>query len=210
MSDKHKETRVWFSLQEAAQQLGVHPTTLRRWADDGEIPVMLTPGGHRRFAVADVERFAEERRRLRMVPGIERLWAEQALHHARSEVEIHRDKHWLQALGDKEHEPYRVLGRRMMGIILQYVSHSEGGDSLLNEARAIGAEYAHHTAQLGLPVTSALEAAMFFRDSMVEVAIQLPEHAHLRPEANTNLLRRTNAVLNVVQLAMVEAYNRNA
>ncbi|MBF8286101.1 MAG: DNA binding domain protein, excisionase family [Anaerolineales bacterium] len=69
----------WVSIKEAAQWLGVHPTTLRRWVDAGEIPVMLTPGGHRRFSVSDIERFAEERRRLRTVSGLERIWAEQAL-----------------------------------------------------------------------------------------------------------------------------------
>ena len=41
--------QIWLTLSEAAEQLGVHPTTLRRWADNGDIPVSVTPGGHRRF-----------------------------------------------------------------------------------------------------------------------------------------------------------------
>src|SRR3990172_2989793 len=83
------------SLKQAAQHLGVHPTTLRRWADTGEIPVMLTPGGHRRFAVSDIERFTEERRRLRVISGLEKVWADQALTQARKEIISHRDEHWL-------------------------------------------------------------------------------------------------------------------
>ena len=67
------ETDGWLSLKQAADRLGIHPTTLRRWADSGEIPVMLTPGGHRRFAISDIERFSEEHRRMRMVAGLEHL-----------------------------------------------------------------------------------------------------------------------------------------
>ena len=40
----------WLSLTEASRILGVSGATLRRWADDGRVPVFTTPGGHRRFS----------------------------------------------------------------------------------------------------------------------------------------------------------------
>jgi len=42
-------------LAEAAEMLGVHPETLRRWADEGKVPYVRTPGGERRFASEDIE-----------------------------------------------------------------------------------------------------------------------------------------------------------
>ena len=48
----------WLSLGPASRILGVDPDTLRRWADMGRIGVYLTPGGHRRFAKAEIERLA--------------------------------------------------------------------------------------------------------------------------------------------------------
>ena len=39
----------WLSLSEASALLGVHASTLRRWADSGRVPCQRTPGGHRRF-----------------------------------------------------------------------------------------------------------------------------------------------------------------
>jgi hypothetical protein len=142
-----------------------------------------------------------------MVSGLEQLWAEQALGQTRQEIQTHRDDQWLAAFDPLQREAKRVLGRRLMGIILQYISLSEGGDDLLEEAGAIGREHAAHALHLGLPLTEALQAALFFRDVLIEVAIQLPETAHVRPEANTRLLRRINTVLNTVQLAIAEYYD---
>jgi excisionase family DNA binding protein len=45
----------WFSLSQAAKQLGVHPSTVRAWADHGYIPSQRTQGGHRRFRRYDIE-----------------------------------------------------------------------------------------------------------------------------------------------------------
>lgn len=55
MKPMHAESREYLRLSEAAAALGVHPDTLRRWADKGRVPVTRTPGGERRFARADVE-----------------------------------------------------------------------------------------------------------------------------------------------------------
>ena len=202
------ETKEWLPLKQAANRLGVHPTTLRRWADGGDIPVMLTPGGHRRFAVVDIERFAEEHRRLRMVAGLEQIWAEQAIKQTRTEIVSHQGEHWLAVFSDEDRERKRLMGRKLMGLMLQYISLNDGGDDLLEEARVIGHQHAENALGLGLPLVEVIQAMLFFRDTMVEVAIQLPEVAHVRPEANTRLLRRINTLLNTVQLAMAETFDQ--
>lgn len=40
---------------EAARMAGVGPTAVKRWADQGLLPCIRTPGGHRRFSRAGVE-----------------------------------------------------------------------------------------------------------------------------------------------------------
>src|SRR6266581_4868718 len=49
------QTEEWLSLRDAADLLGMHPATVRLWADRNEIPSRRTSGGHRRFRRADVE-----------------------------------------------------------------------------------------------------------------------------------------------------------
>jgi excisionase family DNA binding protein len=39
---------------EAAELLGVNRATLQRWAREGRIPVVLTPGGRRRYRRSDL------------------------------------------------------------------------------------------------------------------------------------------------------------
>jgi DNA-binding transcriptional MerR regulator len=43
------EDLMWLPPRVAAEKYGVHPKTLARWADEGLIHAIMTPGGHRRY-----------------------------------------------------------------------------------------------------------------------------------------------------------------
>jgi excisionase family DNA binding protein len=59
---KHTETEDdMLSISAAAQIIGVHVDTLRRWEEAGRIIVRRTPTGHRRYRRADVEAILEQR-----------------------------------------------------------------------------------------------------------------------------------------------------
>jgi excisionase family DNA binding protein len=47
----------WLTLGEAARFLGVAQSTIRKWADEGRVPAIRTPGGHRRFRRGELELF---------------------------------------------------------------------------------------------------------------------------------------------------------
>ena len=184
MTSENKPSKQWLSLNEAARQLGVHPVTLRRWADDRAIAVMVTPGGHRRFAVAEIDRFSEERQRQRVVSGIEQMWADQVLDETRRQISAKPDAAWLSTFDEPQRERKRILGRQLLSITLTYISLKEGGEDLLNRARAIGREHALDGLQMGLSLVEALRIILFFRDMMFQVALQLPEVAHVKAEVN--------------------------
>lgn len=50
----------YLTPHEAATRLMVSPVTLRHWALAGKLAFATTPGGHRRFAEDEVERFAAQ------------------------------------------------------------------------------------------------------------------------------------------------------
>jgi twitching motility two-component system response regulator PilH len=53
-ADKGNE---WLTLGQAAAFLGAAQSTVRKWADGGQLPAFYTPGGHRRFRRGDLEAF---------------------------------------------------------------------------------------------------------------------------------------------------------
>jgi putative resolvase len=44
---------------EAQKRYGYHPKTLSRWADEGKIQYIKSPGGHRRYLIESLERLVE-------------------------------------------------------------------------------------------------------------------------------------------------------
>ena len=63
----------WLTIHEACAFLGVDQSTLRRWSDTGKVPVFRTPGGHRRYAEADLRALVGEGPRLQERPRVSRL-----------------------------------------------------------------------------------------------------------------------------------------
>lgn len=206
MANLLPETEQWLTLSKAAQHLNVHPTTLRRWADNGDILFMLTPGGHRRFSSTDIQDFANGRRQLRRTQGVEEMWAERALIETRQQIAAKQDRPWLANHDADRREEHRVLGRQLMGLTLQYVSNPDSNGNILEQARVVGLAYGRLAREENLPLTDALQAAMFFRDMLIEVALQLPEETRIQPQANVQLMRRINKLLNTVNLAIAELY----
>jgi excisionase family DNA binding protein len=59
MNDDLKQ-KVYLTPNEVAQWMMVSPITVRGWAQKGLLQAEVTPGGHRRFRSAEVERFARQ------------------------------------------------------------------------------------------------------------------------------------------------------
>jgi len=208
---------AFLTLSAASRLLGVHSTTLRRWADAGSVPVYITPGGHRRFARADIEAMLSRSmttqplapRQGLMSTLTQRAWAQ-----ARTELErVEQTPAWLQSLGDEERDNWRRVSQQLMGIVLRYVGSQEyeqNEHELLEQARAIGMEYARNVRRMNLPLSKALEAALFFRDLLVSAVMDLPENSTMRAENTAQLLRRISGVLNVVQIAVASEYEDDA
>jgi excisionase family DNA binding protein len=67
-----RDTDDVITLPAAARLLGVGPTTLKRWSDQGRIPHTRTPGGHRRFlrsVILDFRALVDPRAGVGQTPG---------------------------------------------------------------------------------------------------------------------------------------------
>jgi excisionase family DNA binding protein len=50
------------NVGKAATYLGVSAASLRKWSNDGLVPVYRTPGGQRRYSVEDLDEFMRSMR----------------------------------------------------------------------------------------------------------------------------------------------------
>ena len=207
MPEPGAQAHSLLTIGEAARRLGVHISTLRRWADNGDIPYSLTPGGHRRFDPAEVAAFLEQRRQSRRPVAIEQSWAQNVLTVTRRRLAEHSGEPWLGENGGWR-EQHRRIGRELMGLTLQFIFADEGDTAyFLDEAHKIGRRYGQLSTQAGLSLSEVLSAAIFFHDMLVETALQPVESVRVRPQASLRLLRRINALLNTVHLAIAEEYD---
>ena len=206
-SSETEETR-WLTLGEAADRLRVHRTTLRRWADEGQIPFMLTPGGHRRFASSDVDHLSERRHSVKRIGPVERMWANQALDRVRKQMMAQRDEDWVEQHDSDARNRGRELGQRLMALALKYLTSEEAGEEVTTQAHELGIEYGRHAHELEMPLSKALQVSMYFRDALVSAAIELPENVRIPQSSQTRLLGRINRLLNTVQLGVAQSYER--
>jgi excisionase family DNA binding protein len=200
------EKTQWLTLTEAAEALRVHPTTLRRWSDSGQIPVFLTPGGHRRFAASDVKHMSVRRHSVRRVGPVERIWADQALTLARKQLANQEQERWLKRHDGAARDRNRQMGHQLMALILEYVTGDDDDDRPVRQARSIGVQYGRASRELGLPLTDALQAAMFFRDTLTTSAVALPDNVRIPIGSQVQLVTRISRIVNEVQLGVADAY----
>jgi excisionase family DNA binding protein len=197
----------WLTLKAAATLLNVHPKTLRRWADEGNIPCMLTPGGHRRFATSDVSDFMGVRKSVDRKEKIAGAWARQAMVAVRGRV---GDAEPLMGhLSDEARQEYRTLGRSLLGLAVKYAAAEQDVETMAAEARSMGRQYARLSQKTGLSVSAALKMSMFFRETVVGSALSMSDDFHVRAHSESELIRRINQLINNVQMAVVEVYDAN-
>jgi excisionase family DNA binding protein len=198
----------WLSLGEASKLLGVHPATLRQWADQGKIPVFRTPGGHRRFAVADVRALLETETKSAARQDLQIL-VQSALGRTRLEVSGGRlkDEPWYERYDEAARKQHRQLGQRLLGLVMHYLNEDHNQAATLQEGLKLGQEYGRLAFDRGLSLTEAVRAFLLFRDFLIESVVQMAGTA-TQPGISdvTDTHRRVNAFANEVLLAMVQTY----
>jgi hypothetical protein len=93
-----------------------------------------------------------------------------------------------------------------MALILEYVTSEEDDERHMQQARAIGRHYGTVSRELGLPLTDALRAAMYYRDTLTTSAIQLPDNVRIPTGSQVRLVSRISEIVNEVQLGVADAY----
>lgn len=195
----------WLSLSEVAEVLGVHPSTVRNWADQGKLPVHRTQGGHRRFRRGEVELWTQSQR-ARTSREVD-LMVQSALGRTRFQISEGRlrEEEWFEKLDEEARKHYRRSGRALLQRLMNYLVSDE--ELAQAEARALGYEYATIGRRCGLNSVQAVHAFLFFRNTLLESMISVYESAAIHsPLAWSDMLRKINAFTDQVLLSLLETF----
>jgi excisionase family DNA binding protein len=197
----------WLSLKAAAEILGVHPGTVRNWADQGDLPVRRTKGGHRRFRRDDIELWMQSRE---SDGGIEPgLVGQNMLRDVRMQIGEGRleNESWYQKLDEDARQQYRLSGRSLVQGLIGHLSSSDG-IGMQAEARSLGYEYASRGRRYGLSSAEATHAFMFFRNMLLDQMFNLYETAGVHSSrAWGDMFRKVNDFTDQIMLTLLETYD---
>jgi len=178
--------RHWLSLRAASRTLEVNRATLRQWADSGRIRVFRTPGGHRRFLKGDIYALLGVKGRPEV--DFERL----ALKRVRRRLHARKvaEQPWYRDLDEEGRAHMRLFGRQLLSLISKAAT-ARRRQELLAEAYNLGLEYGREMVRRNFPLKVALEAFIFFRNSVLEGASSQLLH-HISPLVDQVLLGTTS------------------
>lgn len=166
MARRQPADRDWVGLSEASRLLGVSHATLRRWSDAGRLRVFTTPGGHRRFSRAALERLLPaDRTRRPTLGGAGFTPGRIARTYRRASRDAAPELPWVLTLSDEQRILFRERGQVLAASLLQHVdaTQPETAEHYLKEASVTAEEYGRVAATLGLSLSQTVEAFLRFR-----------------------------------------------
>lgn len=201
----------WLTLGAASALVGVSESTIRRWADAGEIRSFRTSGGHRRVLEEDL------RRLLSSGPG-----------HAMSDsthisdLALARAKRRLGRRGQRPAMPgldaldpdakdrLRLLGRQVVDLFARFIAGgNRAGERFAEDARLIGREYGRTLVGSGVRLTAAVATFNALRVTLEETAAQIAAEAGLATEEAVEAIERVLRLADALLEGMAEVYERS-
>jgi excisionase family DNA binding protein len=205
-------SEAWLSLGPASALLGVDPDTLRRWADAGRVKSFATPGGHRRFARADIDRLQVARRygrrSLAALGATPERFTRAYARSYRTAPPVPRSG----AVDDVSREAFRDEGRRLVETLLAYLDAPDGPrkPEIEAEANAIVNLTARRLVQAGADPVAATGAFVTARGPFLAALESLGRRRSLDAPTLMGLYAEAAALLDRLLLHFVATFHRIA
>lgn len=196
----------WLSLSEVASLLGVHPSTVRSWSNQGHLPAHRTQGGHRRFRRREVDLWIQSHREDGLDEG--HLVVQAALKNIRVKVSEGRleSEGWYGKMDEDARNQYRHSGRALLQGLLESLAAEGEYDN--SEARSLGFEYASRGWRQGLTAAEASLAFLFFRNVLLDAMLTVFEESTIQtPRAWSDIFRKIYRFTDQIQITLLETYD---
>lgn len=200
---------VWLTLGAASELMGVSESTIRRWADAGEIRSYRTSGGHRRILEEDLRHIVANTHAVSSARDTDRI---SDLATARVKRRINpRGRHGqgyasFEGLSDDARDRLRLLGRQLVDLFARYIASDSKRERFTEDARTIGREYGRTLVGEHVGLTAAVGTFNSLRRSLEETASQIATEAGLSTEDAVEAIENILVLADVVLEGMASVY----
>jgi excisionase family DNA binding protein len=197
------------TISEASNLLGVSETALRQWTGEGKIEAFITPGGHRRYSKEDLKKLIGlHQKALGIKDLVSKLEDTAGLHHdiARSFM----NTTWYRQLDHESQENLASLGRRLLDLIIEYVSEPGKREETSQSVREVGQGFGNTLAKLGFPLTDSVEAFILHRTPVLNAATDLMKKRGIFAGRIVGTIPQVGKVMDQALVALVEAHQKYA
>ena len=212
MPDSGRAVQNWLTLGSASELLGVSESTIRRWADAGDVRSYRTRGGHRRILEEDLRQLVTAHAGAAPSRDTDRI----------SDIAIGRIKRRISrgrqgggsattafaGLDDEARDRMRRLGRQLVDLFARYVASNTKGERFTEDAHTLGREYGRTLVTSGVGLTAAVQTFNAMRRSLEETASQIAAEAGLSAEDAVEAVEATLGLADTIHEAMAEVYEQ--
>jgi len=194
----------WLSLSDAAEVLGVHPSTVRLWSDKGVLPVHKTQGGHRRYKRSEISLWAESSQKSKEIEPENMM--QEIIRNVRMQISEGslQAESWYQKLDEDARVQYRMGARSLFHGLMNYASAND--EEAASEAYAIGYEYASRARRYSLSYVDAAKAFLFFRDALIESVIKVYSDAKVPTPQATQMYSKMHTFTDGILISLLQTY----
>ena len=205
------QAQEWLSLGRASKLLGVSHSTVRRWADAGEVRSYRTSGGHRRILAEDVRQFMTQNSQTAGTSDTDRI-SELAVGRVKRRLSRRRQSHEMDVFAGLEkatRERLRFIGRQLVDLFARFVSSRTRPERFIDDARSIGGEYGRTLVAASVTLTDAVTTFNALRRSLEETAAQLASEAQLGADEAVEAMESILGLADTVLEGMAQVYEES-
>ena len=166
----------------------------------------MTPGGHRRYQVADLKKFMSAHQKAvgikDLVVGLEDT-LEPLREIARTSLS---NKDWYNKLDVESQQRLAGLGRYMLQVIIKYATEPSKREETVKTAHDIGRDFGQTLAKSGLSLTDSVEAFILHRDPIMNATTQLMKRREAFTGRSVEAIPMVGHVMDEALISLVAAH----
>lgn len=209
MTQESARRQSWLTLGAASELLGVSESTIRRWADSGEIRSFRTRGGHRRILEEDLHLMLTGQASPRGQDTGRINDIALALVRRRLTGERQGAHNAFEGLDSEVVGRLRLLGRQLVDVFAHSISDTNNIAAYVDDARLIGREYGRTLVGAGVGLSTAIGTFNHLRRPLEETASQIATEAGLPTEDAVLAIENSLDLADIVLEGMAQVYEQS-